>query len=65
MMELEFECTNCNGEGMEPDPEYNNPRYRRTCLGCLGKGYIVTEEGDALLAFLKRHFDITVSLIKG
>ena len=64
-MELEIECTNCDGSGMEQDPEYpRNPRCTRTCLGCLGKGTIVTPDGEALLDFLRRHQEIEVKLIK-
>jgi len=46
--ELEIECPLCDGTGVIDKSE---------CPHCGGTHYVPTENGEALLAFLNRHFN--------
>lgn len=43
--QLDYKCQACDGAGL------------RTCTGCHGTGYQLTEKGAALLRFYRHHID--------
>lgn len=60
-MNLEKPCERCGGEGFTK--EFGNYEYHKlTCNACGGLGFVVTEEGGALLEFLKRRFKMRISV---
>lgn len=55
---LDVRCDFCRGDGMietewEPDGE---PRVAIRCGECEGTGYVITDAGEDLIAFLRRHW---------
>lgn len=49
---LDYKCSQCEGSGVIAP-------LADTCENCKGTGYILTEEGVSLLAFLHRHLTLT------
>ncbi len=45
-LELEKKCEICKGTGMTSG---------HRCSDCKGKGYVLTQLGDALMALVRRH----------
>lgn len=64
-------CSSCNGSGKvdqdgKPAPQYREStgiscscHYDRKCSLCEGTGAEPTEEGEALLGFMKRHLQVS------
>jgi DnaJ-class molecular chaperone len=49
-IELEKECSRCGGTG------YDNQRYGYDdCQRCKGTGKVLAEDGEILIAFLKKY----------
>lgn len=51
--ELETLCTECSGAGTWEVSDAMGP-YFNNCGECAGAGFIVTDAGEQLLAFLER-----------
>lgn len=55
--DLEFKCWNCWGEGQV---SLGNHSDVVECPECGGLGWLPTEDGKRLLAFLQRHLTLEV-----
>jgi DnaJ-class molecular chaperone len=53
LAELEVKCESCQGEG----GDYEQDRWSR-CPYCKGRGYMPTETGERLLAFMRHNFNL-------
>mgnify|MGYP002335902244 CR=1 FL=1 len=63
MSDLQNKCTKCDGQGMVQNPAMSDRRGTYgthlisaspvECDGCNGRGFVLTESGDTLLAFLR------------
>jgi DnaJ-class molecular chaperone len=51
-LELEEQCWNCGGDGTDWDSETGKTT---PCRVCHGKGYTISQDGQAILDFIKKH----------
>lgn len=56
---LEIVCPKCEGKGRHVIEGYHSKK--RDCWDCRQKGVVLTDAGDALIEFFKRHIEINVS----
>lgn len=56
--QLEKECSTCNGDGgwRAGDSKW------RDCPDCDCKGYLLTEDGKEMLAFMSKHLHVSVAI---
>lgn len=56
-LNLDLKCSDCDGDGMVGRPDPGDPEYfiDEPCSECEGSGFVITEGGQAILAFLARH----------